>query len=79
MLRVQGFRLPVFVKWIGKRVWYLLRGIVLTSALGSTLTGRVLKPCFVLGVALYGMIFGCLVLYLYKVDLFFILKRGWIL
>ena len=36
-----------FVKCAGKSFLYLVKGVVLTSALGSTLTGSDLLPCFI--------------------------------
>ena len=45
--KMWGFRLPLRVKCLGKRDLYQLMGIVLTSALGSTLMGIGLHNCFV--------------------------------
>ena len=46
--RLWGLRLPVFVKWLGQGIQYLLGGMVFTSALGSTFMERGLQPCLVM-------------------------------
>ena len=40
-------KLPAFVKCAGKSFLYLLKGMVLTSMPGLTLTGSDLLPCMV--------------------------------
>ena len=47
------FKLPAFVKCTGKSFMYLLKGMVLTSMPGSTLTGINLLPCLVI---IYGAV-----------------------
>ena len=42
------FKLPAFVKCAEKSFLYLVRGMVFTSAPGSTLTGSDLLPCLVI-------------------------------
>ena len=47
LLRVCGFRLPLGLKCLGKGDQYQLRGIELTSVLGSMFMGMGVHPCLV--------------------------------
>ena len=79
---LQGMGLEVTglceVAW--ERVWYLLKGMVFTSALASTLTGRDLQPCLVKDVTLCERTSNHLGLYLCIADLLMLFgKREWML